>query len=42
VSYYENVEKIQLFVLFFQIIVDNASKHDYYVHIVTQKSSKDV
>jgi len=36
------VEKIQLIVLFFQITVDNASKHDYYIRIVTQKSSKDV
>ena len=31
------VEKKQLFVLFFQILVDNAKKHGYYEPIVTEK-----
>lgn len=37
-----NVEKKQLFVLFFQIILDNAIKHGYYCLIVIFLNSKRV
>jgi hypothetical protein len=36
------VEKKQLFVLFFQIILDNAIKHGYYSFIVIFLNSKRV